>query len=98
MVYLLHFQVPLGNAANPRGQARHYLGYAAHLERRLEEHRAGRGAALMAAVAKAGIAWDCVRTWEGGRDVERALKNKKNARLLCPVCSGRAAGKKEQPC
>lgn len=87
MVYLLHFHAALGDQTNPRGQARHYIGYAADVERRLAEHRAGTGAAIMAAVTEAGIAWECVRVWEGGRTLERQLKNSKRARRFCPICN-----------
>ena len=86
MVYLIHFDHPLGNLANPRGQAWHYIGYTENLDARLEEHRSGNGSAIMAAVGRAGITWHVVRTWEGGRDVERALKAQKNAARLCPIC------------
>jgi putative endonuclease len=52
-IYLLHFDQPLGNLSNPRGQARHYLGYTEDLQARLEAHESGNGAAIMAAVARA---------------------------------------------
>jgi hypothetical protein len=29
-----------------------------------------------------------VRTWEGDRELERFLKNKKNTKFYCPICSG----------
>jgi len=38
-VYLLHFEEPIGDLDNPRGQARHYLGYTDDLEQRLQAHR-----------------------------------------------------------
>ena len=34
-----------------------------------------------------GIPFDVVRTWPGGRDVERQKKRQRNAPRLCPVCS-----------
>ncbi len=86
MVYLIHFDSPLGDLDNPRGQARHYLGSTDNLESRLEAHREGNGAAIMAAVGKAGITWRLVRVWEGGRGLERQLKNQHNSPRLCPVC------------
>lgn len=87
-VYLIHFDRPLGNPDNPRGQAQHYIGYAADLEARLEAHRNGNGSALMAAVQRAGIGWSVARTWpDGDRALERRLKRMKAApRLLCPIC------------
>jgi len=85
-VYLIHFTRPLGNLDNPRGQARHYLGYTHDLEARLEAHRTGNGSAIMAAVAQRGIGWTLARTWEGGRDLERKLKGRHNSPQLCPIC------------
>jgi hypothetical protein len=85
-VYLIHFDKPLGNLANPRGQARHYLGYTEDLDARLEAHRQGNGSAIMAAVADAGIPWRLVRTWEGDRSLERQLKDQHNSPRLCPIC------------
>ena len=87
-VYLIHFDRPLGNPDNPRGQAQHYIGYADDLERRLAQHRSGNGSALMAAVTRAGIGWQVARTWpDGDRTLERRLKRMKAApRLLCPIC------------
>jgi predicted GIY-YIG superfamily endonuclease len=89
LIYLLHFERPIGNADNPRAQARHYIGYTQSkrtLKARLEHHREGRGSRLMHAVTRAGIAFEVARTWEGSRDDERRLKNRKNARRLCPAC------------
>jgi predicted GIY-YIG superfamily endonuclease len=86
-VYLLHFARDLGAIGNPRGTARHYIGWADDLDARLAEHRGGRGARILAACVREGIRFDLVRTWEGvGRSFERRLKNQKHARRLCPVC------------
>jgi hypothetical protein len=85
--YLIHFITPLGNLNNKRGQASHYIGQSTALAARLEAHRLGYGAKIMAAVARAGISWSCVRTWEDGTS-ERALKALHNAPRLCPVCQG----------
>jgi predicted GIY-YIG superfamily endonuclease len=87
-VYLLHFARKIGNQDNPHGSAQHYLGTARDLAARLERHRLGNGAAIMAAVARAGISWVCVRQWEGGRELERQLKAQKHAARLCPICKG----------
>ena len=86
-VYLLHFDAPLGDPSKAHGMAQHYIGYTDDLETRLEAHRRGNGAAIMAAVSRAGIGWQLVRTWEGGRDLERQLKRRKKARCLCPLCN-----------
>jgi predicted GIY-YIG superfamily endonuclease len=85
--YLVHLDRPLGSE-HPRGSARHYLGTTVDLDRRLETHRAGKGARILAAANQRGIGYDVVRTWPGGRDVERQLKNRRNAPKLCPTCTG----------
>ena len=86
MVYLIHFKRPIGDLSNPRGQARHYLGYADDLAARLEAHRNGNGAQLMEVVTDAGIPWELARTWPGDRALERKLKDRHNAPKLCPIC------------
>jgi len=85
-VYLIHFERPIGDLNNPRGQAQHYLGFTQDLEGRLQAHRTGNGSAIMAEVARQGIGWTLARTWEGGRDLERQLKNQHNSPRLCPIC------------
>jgi hypothetical protein len=86
-VYLLHLDTQLGDPTNPRGQARHYIGWARDLDGRLHHHRNGTGAAFTAAAVRLGIAMTLARTWEGDRTFERRLKRRKNARLLCPLCT-----------
>jgi predicted GIY-YIG superfamily endonuclease len=78
-VYLIHFETPYKHA-------RHYLGSAHDLQARLKHHQAGTGARLMEVVTQAGIRWHVSRTWQGGRDVERTLKGRKNSPELCPTC------------
>jgi predicted GIY-YIG superfamily endonuclease len=80
-VYLLHF-------AHPYRHARHYLGYAENLERRLACHRAGTGARLLEVISAAGIDWRLVRTWSGSRTLERRLKGRHSGVRLCPLCRG----------
>ena len=41
----------------------------------------------MEVVKKAGGSFRLARTWTGGRDRERAIKNRHEAPRLCPVCS-----------
>lgn len=91
MVYLIHFQEPVGDRENPHGQARHYLGYSWDPEARCKLHAQGRGARLLQAVEEQGIPWEIARLWEGGRKLERKLKARKDAPKLCPLCSGEAA-------
>lgn len=90
-VYLLHFAQPIGNLANPRGQAQHYIGSTDDLTARLAAHSHGNGAAIMAAVAAQGITWTLTRTWPGGRAEERRLKARHKARTLCPICNNARA-------
>ena len=79
MVYLLHF-------SENYAHARHYLGYCHDLTARLAQHASGNGARLCAVVRAAGISWYVSRTWEGGRDLERKLKDRHNSPKLCPIC------------
>jgi hypothetical protein len=78
-VYLLHLDPAYRHA-------RHYV-WTRDLAARLEAHRAGQGARLMEVVKKAGGSFRLARTWTGGRDRERAIKNRHEAPKLCPVCS-----------
>lgn len=80
--YLLHF-------SQPYKHARHYLGWADDIERRIEEHNQGRGARLTQVVTGAGITLQTARIWVGAdRGAERRLKNRKAAPRLCPICQG----------
>jgi hypothetical protein len=84
--YLLHFDQPIGNPQNRRAQAQHYLGHADRLDRRALQHLTGRGAKITQALVARGIGFQIARTWPGSRSFERKLKNRKNARKLCPIC------------
>jgi predicted GIY-YIG superfamily endonuclease len=86
VVYLVHLDQRLGSD-HPNGSAGHYLGTTINLDRRLETHREGRGARILAAANQRGIAYDVVRTWPGGRDEERRLKRQHNAPKMCPRCT-----------
>lgn len=82
-VYLIHFDKPLHHA-------RHYIGYAEdyNVAKRLEHHRAGRGARLLAVLNALGIGYQIVRTWpHAGKHFERHLKNMKKTSKFCPVCN-----------
>ena len=81
-VYLLHFDPAYRHA-------RHYLGWAADIERRVGEHRKGMGARLTQVVVESGAELVLARVWTGeGRGFERTLKNQKHAPRLCPICRG----------
>ena len=92
LVYLAHFERPIGDVTNPRGFALHYTGWTLNLPVRLGEHAAGRGARLMQVVAEQGIGWQVTRLWVGGRGRERSLKRQGGAARRCPVCRLAAAG------
>jgi predicted GIY-YIG superfamily endonuclease len=83
-IYLLHLSEPLAHAS-------HYLGIADDLDARLERHANGQGARMLAVCVERGITWRVARTWQGGRKLERQLKNRKEAPKLCVICSGEAA-------
>jgi hypothetical protein len=86
VIYLLHFDRPIGDLANPRGFASHYTGWTLDLPARLVDHAAGRGARLMQVVGEAGIGWQLARIWPGTRARERSLKRSGGAARRCPVC------------
>jgi len=80
-VYLLHF-------AEPYYHARHYVGFSTHLARRINNHRRGRGARLVAAVVSADIAFIVVRTWDGvTRAFERRVHRTRHLTEMCPICA-----------
>ncbi|MBN1886948.1 MAG: hypothetical protein JW850_03125 [Thermoflexales bacterium] len=78
-VYLLHFE-------RKYKHAQHYLGWTVDLDHRLAAHRSGNGARLVEVITGEGIGFALARTWRGGRDLERRLKQRKNSPRLCPLC------------
>jgi len=83
IVYLVHFKTKLHHA-------QHYLGYceSGNLENRIDRHMRGDGSKLLKAATEAGIEWSVVHTWDGDRNSERALKNRKHTSRFCPACKG----------
>lgn len=80
-VYLIHFSRAFKHA-------RHYLGSTNDLEKRLEDHKNGRGAKLLRHVSEAGIEWEMVRQWsKGGRKLEAKFKKAQHNTRLCPICN-----------
>lgn len=79
-VYLIHLDTPIHHAC-------HYLGSAIDPWSRLEEHRNGKGARLLQVAVERGIGFRIVRTWQGGRQLERQLKDRHAGPELCPICS-----------
>lgn len=86
--YLIHLVQPLGSE---RKMAQHYIGTAIDVVARLTQHRAGRGARMLAVAAERGIGFDVVRLWPGDRTIERQLKQRGHAPEMCPACAGAAA-------
>ncbi len=79
-IYLLHF-------TQPYRHAQHYLGFTEDLDRRLQQHRSGRGSPLVAAAINAGTHFELAATWTGDRREERRLHRYKNSGArLCPIC------------
>lgn len=78
-IYLIHFEEPYYHA-------RHYIGWAKTLKKRIADHRAGRGSRLMQIINEANIDWVVAMHRKGSRKDERALKNKKHASRFCPKC------------
>ena len=81
-IYLLHFDQPYKHA-------RHYTGWTIDLDQRLNEHRQGHGARLIAVITAAGIGFQLARTRPGGRADERAIKRFGGATRYCPLCTSR---------
>lgn len=84
-VYLLHFE-------RPYRHARHYMGSTANLSLRLDQHRAGLSKAgrLPQVFAQHGIGFTLARTWDGGRERERQLKQQGSHARKCPLCVAKA--------
>lgn len=82
-VYLLHFSKPI---APGKHTTQHYIGYAADLAARLQEHATGHGARLTQVARARGISWEVARLWRGNRGLERRLKDRHDAPRLCPIC------------
>jgi hypothetical protein len=85
-VYLLHFLEPIGNPANSRAMAQHYIGWGQQAAERISVQTAGGGAAIVRYVQASGIGFVVAATWPGSRALERQLKNRKHASRFCPVC------------
>ncbi len=94
-VYLIHFDRKIGNPDNPRAMAQHYLGFSDKFLKRMHDHAKGQGSAIMAFLSQQKIGWRVVRTWKGGRTLERQLKNRKSAKTFCPICRASHSTPKE---
>jgi hypothetical protein len=82
VVYLLCITPPIA------GHAHHYCGSTWDLASRLAAHAAGTSQARLMQVAKeCGATFRLVRTWHGGRDLERQFKDAQHLSRYCPDCT-----------
>lgn len=87
-VYLIHLHRQLNRGSQrDRRQVRHYIGWCSDLAARIQAHERGYGSRFMACVRRVGIPFEVVRVWRGDPALEKQLKSRKHAALLCPVCS-----------
>jgi len=93
--YLFHFHQPLGNLANPRAQASHYVGFCEDLEARIAKQLSGKGAKLVAAALARGITFDLYH-WPACLEVEKLIKRRKETAVFCPTCA-RLKGRTPRP-
>jgi predicted GIY-YIG superfamily endonuclease len=84
-VYLLHFVDADGRDA-AYGHARHYLGFAVNLERRLAHHERGTGANLLRHAAAAGLTWRLARVWCEQTRADERRRHNGGHRTRCPIC------------
>lgn len=82
MVYILHFEKPYKHA-------RHYVGFTTDLDRRQREHTHYCRSPLLKAVRAAGIRWYLAVVFEGGRKLERKIKESNHTSRYCPLCNTR---------
>lgn len=93
VVYLLHFEAPVG-------RSRHYVGSTeAHsLRTRLKRHRAGTGAALTAEAVHRGIGIRLAYIWPAkDRSDEKAIKARYRMNNICPYCRAEQKGQPFPP-
>jgi hypothetical protein len=88
-VYLLCFNEPIGSS-NPRGRARHYIGWARCAPARIATHTTGNShaAAIVREVQRRGIGFQIAGRWQDDRRLERRLKRRHDTPGICPICRG----------
>ena len=90
LCYLYHLDPPYKHAE-------HYLGTTERgVEERGKYHGTSAGARLLEIQKQHGGSWHLVRTWEGGRLKERALKMQSGKRY-CPECTEHPRAGDEMP-
>lgn len=90
MIYLLHSSIRIGGSGS--NGSNHYIGYCedGFLWERMKAHATGRNSTpIVQAFLAAGATVYLVRVWpDGGRALERHLKNRGHYKSHCPVCAG----------
>lgn len=86
-VYLIHLDQPL----SPNHTSQHYIGWAANLAARWQQHLLGNAARFTQVAKQRGIKYHILRAWHGDKKFERKLKNRKEGPHMCPIC-GHAKG------
>lgn len=77
------------------GHARHYVGWATDVERRVREHVScgEKSSPLVAAAIEHGNEVTLARVWpDVTRAFERWIKNQKHAPRHCPICNPKSDG------
>lgn len=93
-VYLLCFGT--ADSHQTYKHAGHYCGWSENIEARVEAHRRGDGARLMAVCKQEGIPFVVARVWvDADRTTERKIKNRGGLSRQCPLCQKR---KREERC
>ena len=87
-LYLLHLSAPVSN------RFQHYVGITSDLDRRMRQHRSGRGAGLLKKATAQGIDFVVVvnEDWQTRQEAlrrERQIKKGGNYAARCPICKGK---------
>jgi predicted GIY-YIG superfamily endonuclease len=78
--YLIHLSEKIAHA-------QHYIGWTRFLKARLNHHRNGTGSRFLAEAVRRNIRFEIARKWDDtDGNFERKLKNRKKAKMLCPIC------------
>jgi predicted GIY-YIG superfamily endonuclease len=84
-VYLLHY------SSRTSAGRQHYVGWTADIERRVAQHRAGRGCRETSKAVAEGLKLALAQTWKGTPALEERLKawsrhGRKGFAGICPFC------------
>lgn len=79
-VYLLHFNRPI----NPSHPTQHYLGFACDLDKRIRQHRQGKGARLTQVAIERGIRFRVAEVWQGDRALRTPIEKTEKQPPLLP--------------